>query len=528
VAYYVGSHPNFRGDKKSKLEEDRLWREKKKQRGISFPSANKQQYILIIRINLMPSSRNNKILVQKGLRSLCNFFERIDTGNIKIDVNGENGETVSSELSKFNFSATIGFGFGFFEKLDIDLKNRPRKLFEMPFHMDLGDPVQYTFSQTDMILQLCSTTDFVNRWVLKTDVYPMMPSQERKYLQPLQMVSEEIHDVSTALKNWAIITDLHSGFQRLDGRNLLGFPDGISQPERLSNDIIWTTKNDEIDPLVDGTYMVFQKIEHDLEQWEKLGVSEQERWIGRSKATGLLLGTLSREEDEKLAQDCKSIDMRVKKAAQIRLRSLLEEQKDPTKPFYSSSDPKYKNIRKECPIWSHVRKANPRGAEGEHRRIIFRRGYLYMEDTVQPGRKLSSGLLFICFQRNIEQGFEYIKKYYLNNWNFPVPEVRKNYTQEELSSRQVQSRSNWKPVGGTGPYQWTPRSFDIASNTTKSREMLDINIMNTGKEGLAGPSQLGIYPRGDLVVTVPQGGGYYFIPPIPNHKISEIGQQFFR
>ena len=35
------------------------------------------------------------------------------------------------------------------------------------------------------------------------------------------------------------------------------------QPERLRNDVIWTTGNDEIGVLVDGTYMVFQKIEHD-------------------------------------------------------------------------------------------------------------------------------------------------------------------------------------------------------------------------------------------------------------------------
>ena len=81
----------------------------------------------------------------------------------------------------------------------------------------------------------------------------------------------------------------------------MGFLDGISQPERLRNDVIWTTESDETGTLIDGTYMVFQKIERDLERWEKLGVREQERWVGRSKGTGLLLGTLSRDEDEKLA-----------------------------------------------------------------------------------------------------------------------------------------------------------------------------------------------------------------------------------
>ena len=44
----------------------------------------------------------------------------------------------------------------------------------------------------------------------------------------------------------------------------MGFMDGISQPQRLNNNIIWTTRDDETDALVDGTYMVFQKIEHDF------------------------------------------------------------------------------------------------------------------------------------------------------------------------------------------------------------------------------------------------------------------------
>jgi len=174
----------------------------------------------------------------------------------------------------------------------------------------------------------------------------------------------------------------------------MGFLDGISQPERLRNDVIWTTRNDETAALTDGTYMVFQKIEHDLERWEKLGVREQERWVGRSKGTGLLLGTLPRWEDEKLANDCMSDDPRISRFARSKLNKLLEEQRDPHKAFYNSSDPKYNNIRVECPVWSHARKANPRGADGAKNAIIFRRGYLFMEDMLQPGRRPSSGLLF--------------------------------------------------------------------------------------------------------------------------------------
>ena len=53
--------------------------------------------------------------------------------------------------------------------------------------------------------------------------------------------------------------------------------------------------------------MVFQKIVHDLDQWRELDVDEQEEWVGRRKATGLLLGTFDTDdEDRKLAADLRS------------------------------------------------------------------------------------------------------------------------------------------------------------------------------------------------------------------------------
>ena len=113
-------------------------------------------------------------------------------------------------------------------------------------------------------------------------------------------------DIYSIIRSWAKITDIHAGFQRLDGKNLLGFNDGISNPSRLSNNVVWTTGQDEVEKFRDGTYMVFQKIEHDLDKWRNLDEEKQERWIGRSKGTGLILGTLSRNEDQVLASDMHS------------------------------------------------------------------------------------------------------------------------------------------------------------------------------------------------------------------------------
>ena len=232
-------------------------------------------------------------------------------------------------------------------------------------------------------------------------------------------------DIYTAIKPWGRITDLHAGFQRLDGKNLLGFNDGISNPFRLSNNVIWTTRQDESEKFLDGTYMVFQKINHDLEMWQNMYEEKQELWIGRSKGTGLLLGTLSKDEDHKLSSEMHSDNEVIRRRAMAKWKNLYNQQKFPDTKFYDPAQTQFRGIQLECPVWSHVRKANPRQADGAANILIFRRGYLFTEDGANG--KSNSGLLFICFQRDIEKGFEYIKKKFLNNKNFPVPEQRRNF-----------------------------------------------------------------------------------------------------
>lgn len=56
---------------------------------------------------------------------------------------------------------------------------------------------------------------------------------------------------------------------------------------------------------------------------------------------------------------------------------------------------------------------------------FFQRGRLYINDGANG--KDTSGLLFICFQADIERGSDYIKKNLLTNENFPVPERRNNF-----------------------------------------------------------------------------------------------------
>jgi Dyp-type peroxidase family len=521
-----------------------LHNEKRKQPGIEVPRPGDQQHLLIIRLDLTspppPSppplfslAKSKDLLrneVQKGLKRLCRLFEQIDTGKKTIDKLDKERKLIRMPLRDFKFSATIGFGVGFFDKLSIPDDKRPKKVKSMPDHFGLGDVTPYSLAQTDLIIQLGSISDDVNRSVFENKLESQKEGDDYKSKlnknKGKQEGEEDTPDIITAIAGWAMITDIHAGFQRMDGRNLMGFNDGVSNPRPGSGDkfdsVVWTTEKDEGPILKDGTYMVFQKIEHDLDQWRGLSAEEQEEWVGRNKFTGLLLGT-PENDDKKFIEALKNDDLKAKE----KLRQLLNDQSDPERPFYDSE--KFKN---SVPAWSHVRKANPRqeklpNGKRIEKKLLFRRGYIFTETGLN--NRVISGLLFVSFQRDIENSFEFIKKNWLNNKNFPAEEQRP-FTKHELSERHSQGRFSLREIEQI--------RFDLSKKQLlglddeyvlkdKLEEIKDRNTQNTGKEGLAGPSELGAIPTGQFLTIIPFGGGYYFVPPIPNRSISNIGQQFF-
>jgi Dyp-type peroxidase family len=574
-----------RSERQKRLQ--KLTEEGRKQPGIEFPTPSDQPHVLVIRANLsrqVGSGRDEADIhiVRHGLRRLCGLFERINKGEKTIDELGNNGKLVRKNLFKdYMFRATIGFGLSFFDRLNISTDKRPKNLRIMPDHTELGDPTPYNIVQTDLIIQIASSEEFINRYVLEnalqaaqqnegtgkdrtTDCpegFPLKPNQRCCADGEIVDKSEKCTpDITSALEGWAIIVDVNDGFQRLDGRNLMGFNDGVSNlvPGSGSafDDVVWTTKQDEGENLKDGTYMVFQKIEHDLDQWRQLSLAQQEDWVGRKKITGLLKGTLSDEEDKILGQMLNSPNNRVHEEAVKRLKELSKEQRDPSKRFYD--DMKFKNA---VPAWSHIRKANPReelidkykgdknGRIARHQ--IFRRGYLFVENDIN--NDVRSGLLFICFQKNIKEGFEFIKKNWLNNKNFPVPfsgpNLKRTFTPQELSNRHKHGRLTFEELiqirndlvkrrllglesvndfnDALRDAGFAPRRFPAQTKDGITDNQIVTDSQNTGREGLAGPSEMGAILAGQFLAIIPMGGGYYYVPPIPNNGIKDIGQQFF-
>lgn len=276
-------------------------------------------------------------LVRNGLIRLCGLFERIRKGEKTIDELDDGLLHRKHLVTDYKFSATVGFGLGFFDLLNIRMEKRPKRLREMPDHIGLGDPTPYSLSQTDLIIQIASNADHVNRWVFENTIQAQQQDEalrkdakqdcpEGVVLMPNQRCCPDgqilekgqkcTPDITSALEGWATVEDVHAGFQRLDGRNLMGFNDGVSNPSpgdgASFDNVVWTNKEDEGEILKDGTYLVYQKIEHDLDQWRQLSSAQQEDWVGRKKITGLLKGTLSDEDDKILGQNLQSPNQRVR------------------------------------------------------------------------------------------------------------------------------------------------------------------------------------------------------------------------
>ena len=116
----------------------------------------------------------------------------------------------------------------------------------------------------------------------------------------------------------------------------------------------------------------------------------------------------------------------------------------------------------QCPRHGHIRKVNPRGTtpltslEKERRRRIARRGIPYgkpvpgISDAEQtdPSTTAPRGLLFICYQANIEKQFEFIQRTWVDNPQFPVGFLAKDTGDDPLIGQDRDEAQRWPKTWG--------------------------------------------------------------------------------
>jgi Dyp-type peroxidase family len=224
-----------------------------------------------------------------------------------------------------------------------------------------------------------------------------------------------------------------------DGIEHFGYVDGRSQPLFLTEDVddelantpgnafVWDPAfklnrvlvNDPAAPNPDvhcGSYFAFRKLEQNLRRF-KQAEDDLAKILGligddRERAGAMLVGRF--EDGTPLT---------------------VQQTPDAPLPVTNNFDYGADADGRRCPFQGHIRKANPRGSGGfetppdERMHLMARRGQTYGQRTDDPNADLPSntrptggvGLLFMAFNVDFGQQFDFVQSVWVNNPGFPDP-----------------------------------------------------------------------------------------------------------
>lgn len=254
-----------------------------------------------------------------------------------------------------NLTITVSVGHSLFDDRYGLQAQKPRRLQAMTRFPN--DALDAGLCHGDLLLQICANTNDTVIHALR-DIIKHSPDL-----------------LSVRWRREGFISD-HAA--RSQGRetpiNLLGFKDGTANPNTadtaMMNNILWVTADqDEPAWTIGGSYQAARIIQFHVEFWDRTPLREQENIFGRVKQSGAPLG-MTHEHDV---------------------------------PDYAS-DPE----GTITPLDAHIRLANPRTAQTQEN-LMLRRGYSYSLGVSNAGQ-LEMGLLFICYQHDLQKGFLTVQK----------------------------------------------------------------------------------------------------------------------
>jgi deferrochelatase/peroxidase EfeB len=258
-------------------------------------------------------------------------------------------------LDPAQLTVTFGLGPSLFEHAGLGLgARRPDALVELP-HFP-GDQLEPSLSGGDLCVQACSDDP--------------------------QVAFHAVRNLARIARGRVVLRWLQLGFGRTSAtteaqttpRNLQGFKDGTNNlrgdDEQAMRAHVWVGDDEPRRWLRGGTYLVARRIRMLIEVWDRSSLDDQQRTIGRFKASGAPLtgGT-----------EHSAVDLGARRLDGAPV----------------------------IPTDAHIRHAAPSENGGER---ILRRGYSFTDGIDPITGELDAGLFFVAFQRDPRRQFVAIQR----------------------------------------------------------------------------------------------------------------------
>jgi Dyp-type peroxidase family len=251
---------------------------------------------------------------------------------------------------------------------------------------------------------------------------------------------EIVNEVKDARIGTVVGVELGAALRNRDGDTIehFGYADGRSQPLFLARDLAKERAREGVarfarwdpaagpnlvlvaDPFAGrdacGSYFVLRKLEQDVAGFKQ-----------REKDLAARIGLASPELAGALAMGRFATGNPVALSDRPELPATAARPRVVRNDFDYADDPG----GARCPLYAHIRKVNPRGDSGarlalEKMHRVARRGVTYgprtaeslVDESLMPSRGV--GLLFMCFQADIGNQFEFIQRNWSNNASFPA------------------------------------------------------------------------------------------------------------